>query len=144
MPANGRQRALRTIPHHSVAREASKSTHTRSRRARKEGLDVASGAVEGAVRHVIGKRFDSSGMRWIRKRAEALLQLRCIEINGDWDDLISFVEARVHSSSQENQEAARVLTNTPAALPTYGVGAWCDPRKNICARIKATRGESWK
>jgi len=90
---------------------------------RKEDLDVASGVVEGAVRHVIGKRFDSSGMRWIRERAEALLQLRCIEINGDWDDFVSFVEARVHSSSQENQEAARVLTNTPAPLPTYGVAA---------------------
>ena len=33
--------------------------------------------------NMIAKRFDSSGMRWIRKRAEALLQLRCIEINGD-------------------------------------------------------------
>ena len=90
---------------------------------RKEDLDVASGAVEGAVRHVIGKRFDSSGMRWIRERAEALLQLRCIEINGDWDDFASFVEAKVLPGSEGQQEAAGVLTNTPAPLPTCGVAA---------------------
>ena len=90
---------------------------------RKEDLDVASRAVEGAVRHVIGKRFDSSGMRWIRERAEALLQLRCIEINGDWDDFASFVEGKVLPGSEANHEVARVLTNTPVDLPTYGVAA---------------------
>ena len=29
--------------------------------------------------------MDCSGMRWIPERAEALLRLRCIELNGDWD-----------------------------------------------------------
>ena len=51
----------------------------------RQDLELGSGAVEGAVKHVIGYRFDHGGMRWIRERAEALLQLRCIEINGDWD-----------------------------------------------------------
>jgi len=32
-----------------------------------------------------GERLDCSGMRWIPERAEALLHLRCIEINGDWE-----------------------------------------------------------
>jgi len=90
---------------------------------RAEDLDVASGAVEGAVRHVIGKRFDSSGMRWIRERAEALLQLRCIEINGDWDLFASFVEERLLDRSEESQRLARVLTSTPPELPTFGVAA---------------------
>jgi len=36
------------------------------------------------VNYVIAKRFDSGGMRWIKERAEALLQLRCIEVNNDW------------------------------------------------------------
>jgi len=55
---------------------------------REQDLEISSGAVEGAVNHVIAKRFDSGGTRWTRNRAEALLQLRCIEINGDWDDFI--------------------------------------------------------
>ena len=41
------------------------------------------GTVEGVVNYVIAKRFDSGGMRWIKERAEHLLQLRCIEVNGD-------------------------------------------------------------
>ncbi len=50
-----------------------------------EDLPIASGIVEGAARYVVGERMDCSGMRWIPERAEALLHLRCIELNGDWD-----------------------------------------------------------
>ncbi len=57
-------------------------------------LEISSGAVEGAVRYVIAQRFDCAGMRWIIERSEALLQLRCIEINDQWDDFIRFVETR--------------------------------------------------
>src|SRR5713226_5968209 len=48
-------------------------------------LVIASGIVEGAARYVVGERLDCSGMRWIPERAEALLHLRCIELNGDWE-----------------------------------------------------------
>lgn len=90
---------------------------------RKEDLDVASGVVEGAVRHVIGKRFDSSGMRWIRERAEALLQLRCIELNGDWWAFTDFVAKRLRAESTAQAHAPRLLTATPGSLPAYGVAA---------------------
>lgn len=46
-----------------------------------QDLEVASGAVEGAVKNLVGARFDFGGSRWLRKRAEALHQLRCIEHN---------------------------------------------------------------
>jgi hypothetical protein len=50
-----------------------------------EDMVIASGIVEGAARYVVGERMDCGGMRWIPERAEALLKLRCIELNGDWD-----------------------------------------------------------
>lgn len=90
---------------------------------RKKDLDVATGVVEGAVRHVIGKRFDSSGMRWIRERAEALLQLRCIEINGDWDAFVSFVAGRTSTDKADDSGPVRLLTTTPEGLPSYGVAS---------------------
>jgi hypothetical protein len=80
-------------------------------------LELASGAVEGAIKHVIGQRFDHGGMRWIRERAEALLQLRCIEINGDWDRFIQWV----HDKRQRDTEArgrSRLRRATPPPLPT--------------------------
>jgi hypothetical protein len=84
---------------------------------RAKDLEVASGAVEGAVRHVIAKRFDFGSMRWIRECSEPLLQLRCIEINGDWDAFVAFVRKRLQQESRLNRRAARLLTTKHAALP---------------------------
>jgi hypothetical protein len=53
-------------------------------------LVLATGQVEGAVRHVVGERLDCAGMRWIPGRAEAVLHLRCIELNGDWEGFIAW------------------------------------------------------
>src|SRR5205807_5001882 len=50
-----------------------------------DDLVIASGIVEGAARYVVGERLDCSGMRWIPERAEALLHLRGIGLNGDWE-----------------------------------------------------------
>ena len=55
-----------------------------------EDLVIASGIIEGAARYVIGERMDCSGMRWIPERAEALLHLRCIELNGEWESFFEW------------------------------------------------------
>jgi len=85
---------------------------------RKKDLEVASGAVEGAVRHVVAKRFDSGSMRWIRERAEALLQLRCIEINGGWTEFMAFVAEKLRQESRAKHSTARLLTTQHGALPS--------------------------
>jgi hypothetical protein len=53
---------------------------------RRRDLDIGSGAVEGAVRNLIRLRLDGPGMRWGRGRSELVLHLRCILLNGQWDD----------------------------------------------------------
>lgn len=55
---------------------------------RDKDLVLATGVIEGACRHVIGERLDCAGMRWTLRGAQPLLQLRCIELNGDWDAFI--------------------------------------------------------
>ena len=54
-----------------------------------DGLDLGTGAVEGAVRHLVALRLDGPGMRWGRDRAEAVLQLRCVVLNGLWDAFVA-------------------------------------------------------
>ena len=88
-----------------------------------QDLEISSGAVEGAVNYVIAKRFDSGGMRWIKERAEALLQLRCIEINGDWDKFITNVHDTTSSQAQESKENFFLKSKEPAELPTYGLNS---------------------
>lgn len=58
---------------------------------RARDLDIATGAVEGAVRNVVRMRLDGPGMRWSQERAERVLHLRCILVNGQWDAFESYV-----------------------------------------------------
>jgi hypothetical protein len=87
----------------------------------KADLEISSGPVEGAVRYVIGQRFDSAGMRWIRERAEALLQLRCVEVNGEWDAFMRFVESKATGPPGEEWRPLRLHAAEPGPLPTYGL-----------------------
>jgi len=88
---------------------------------REQDLEISSGAVEGAVNYVIAKRFDSSGMRWIKERAEHLLQLRCIEVNDDWDAFIEFVHDKTREQAQRQRKNLSLKRTQPAPLPTYGL-----------------------
>jgi hypothetical protein len=83
---------------------------------READLVLASGVVEGAARYVIGERLDQSGMRWIVERAESVLLLRCIEVNGDWDDFFAFSEAQRLVELKEGK-AVQIRSHTPIQLP---------------------------
>lgn len=89
---------------------------------REQDLDIASGAVEGAVKHIVGLRFDNGGMRWIRERAEPLLKLRCIAYNGDWDAFIDYVHQQLHAASR-NGQVSQILRNVPQSLRNYAEAA---------------------
>ncbi|MEU1276390.1 ISKra4 family transposase [Streptomyces sp. NPDC005799] len=60
------------------------------------GWPIATGAVEGACRHLIADRLDITGARWGLDRAEAILQLRALITNGDFEDYWIFHTAREH------------------------------------------------
>jgi len=82
-----------------------------------QDLEVGSGAVEGAIKNVIGKRCDHGGMRWIKERVEALLQLRCIEINGHWDQFVETVNEQLKKQGMANGVRPRLQSKSPAPLP---------------------------
>ena len=85
-------------------------------RLRKEDLVIASGVVEGAARYVIGERLDNSGMRWIEERAEAVLLLRCIEVNGDWEAFMKWSQER-RTQELECGQAVQIRSKVPTQLP---------------------------
>jgi hypothetical protein len=85
-------------------------------RLRKEDLVIASGVVEGAARYVVGERLDNSGMRWIEERAEAVLLLRCIEVNGDWEAFMRWSQER-RNQELERGEVVQIRSKTPTQLP---------------------------
>jgi hypothetical protein len=82
---------------------------------RQQDLVIASGVIEGAARYVIGERMDCSGMRWLEGKAEAILQLRCIEVNGLWDHFYEWCYDR-RCQRLSNKESVQIRTDRPLEL----------------------------
>lgn len=54
------------------------------------GFPIATGVIEGACRYVVKDRMEGSGMRWTARGAQALLQLRSVDLSGLWEPFITF------------------------------------------------------
>ena len=76
-----------------------------------QDLVIATGQVEGAVRHLVGERFDCAGMRWTQAKAEALLHLRCIELNSDWQKFVEWFQGKTLRRLKHGQRI-KVLTSS--------------------------------
>jgi len=70
------------------------------------GWPIATGIVEGACRHLVKDRFDITGARWGLAGAEAILKLRAIIANGDFQEYWRFHLAQerhhVHEARYHN------------------------------------------
>jgi len=70
------------------------------------GWPIATGAIEGACRHLVKDRMDRTGARWSLAGAEAILKLRALGSNGDFDAYWAFHLAkerqRVHAARYAN------------------------------------------
>jgi hypothetical protein len=55
-----------------------------------KGYPIASGVIEGACRHLVKDRMERAGMHWTRLGAQAMLDVRSIHINGDWEQYQTF------------------------------------------------------
>ena len=49
------------------------------------GYPIGSGVAEGACRHLVKDRMELTGMHWRVPGAQAMLDLRAVYLNGDWD-----------------------------------------------------------
>jgi len=61
------------------------------------GYPIGSGVVEGACRHLVKDRMEQAGMRWRIAGAQAILSLRSIYVNEDWD---AFHADRIQTEQQ--------------------------------------------
>ena len=77
------------------------------------GLPIASGVIEGACRHVVNDRLNRTGMRWSLRGAQAVLGLRCVAINGYWDE---FMEDHIRRETERlypHRDATTPVPKTP-------------------------------
>ncbi|HWE62923.1 MAG TPA: ISKra4 family transposase [Chloroflexota bacterium] len=76
-----------------------------------QGWPIATGVIEGACRHLVKDRCELSGMRWTIAGAEALLAVRCVHENGDWEAFHAF----------RRQQRHQQLYHTPFPAPAMPV-----------------------
>lgn len=61
-----------------------------------QGWPIGTGVVEGACGHLVKDRMEQAGMRWSKDGAQAVLDLRAVRINGDWDAYWQFHRQQQH------------------------------------------------
>ncbi|MFN7696651.1 MAG: hypothetical protein ACK5U8_02045, partial [Deltaproteobacteria bacterium] len=86
-------------------------------------LELGTGPVEGAIKNLMYRRMDHGGMRWIKERAEAVLQLRCIDAHGDWTAFTDKVHADARLRSSTGAERVRLQQRTAGELPQMNKAA---------------------
>jgi len=72
----------------------------------KNGWPIGTGVIEGACRHLVKDRMDRTGARWGLPGAEAVLKLRALRSNGDFDSYMRFhlahEQQRLHQTRYVN------------------------------------------
>jgi hypothetical protein len=76
------------------------------------GWPIATGVIEGACRHLVKDRMDITGARWGLDGAEAVLKLRAVRANGDFDAYWRF---HLNQERQRVHEARYAKSVIPAA-----------------------------
>lgn len=74
-----------------------------------KGWPIATGVIEGACRHLVKDRMDITGARWGTEGAEAILKLRAVRSNGDFEDDWSYHLDREHQRLHRSRYAGEVL-----------------------------------
>jgi len=69
------------------------------------GWPIATGIIEGACRHLVKDRMDLTGARWGLHGAEAILKLRALQSNGDFNDYFQFHLAQEHQRNHRSRYA---------------------------------------
>jgi hypothetical protein len=53
---------------------------------------IGSGAIESAHRTVVQKRMKQSGQRWTNAGAQNMLNLRVLQMNGQWSKVVTMIK----------------------------------------------------
>jgi len=73
-----------------------------------QGWPIGTGVVEGACGHLVKDRMEQASLRWTLSGAQAILDLRAVRLNNDWDAYWQF---------HRQQQHERLYGTAPAVAP---------------------------
>jgi hypothetical protein len=76
------------------------------------GYPIATGVIEGACRYLVKDRMEITGARWGLPGGEAILKLRALYLNGDFDAYWDF-----HEQQEYQRNHAAKFSHTPQVRP---------------------------
>jgi hypothetical protein len=79
-----------------------------------QGYPISTGVVEGACRHLIGRRMDVGGAPWSLPGAEAIVKLRALWMTGDFDDYWTY---HLEQERQRNHGSRYPDARIPDPIP---------------------------
>jgi len=79
-----------------------------------KGYPMAPGVIEGACRPLVKDRLEITGARWGLEGGEAVLKLRALVINGDFDAYWDFHEQQEYQRNHQMK-----FSEMPMARPTW-------------------------
>jgi hypothetical protein len=77
-----------------------------------QGYPIATGVIEGACRHLVKDRMEMTGARWGLQGGEAVLKLRALVINGDFDAYWEFHEQQDYHRNHRSK-----FSEMPTTVP---------------------------
>ena len=85
-----------------------------------KGYPIATGVIEGACRYLVKDRMEITGARWGLEGGEAVLKLRALVINGDFEAYWAFHEIQEYQRNHQAQFAETPSARTPLKLVAGG------------------------
>ena len=85
-----------------------------------KGYPIATGVIEGACRYLVKDRMEITGARWGLEGGEAVLKLRALYINGDFDAYWDFHENQEYQRNHQAQFSEIPKTQAPLQLISGG------------------------
>lgn len=79
------------------------------------GFPIATGVIEGACRHLVKKRMETSGARWSLVGAEAVLKLRALQYSKDFDEYWAFHEKKVYERTHQSRYNCGIVPQVVSA-----------------------------
>ncbi|WP_327342700.1 hypothetical protein [Streptomyces europaeiscabiei] len=73
------------------------------------GWPIATGIIEGACRHLVKDRLDITGARWGPSGAEAVLELRAVRANGDFDAYWTWHQQQEFTRNHQTRYRGQVI-----------------------------------
>jgi hypothetical protein len=85
-----------------------------------KGYPIATGVIEGACRYLVKDRMEITGARWGLEGGEAVLKLRALVINGDFEAYWAFHETQEYQRNHQAKFAEIPSARAPLKLISGG------------------------